>query len=137
MKNIFVSMVVLFGILVFSCNKEEVESKNFTNLTSHTWLSDSLLVDGQDASGPGGFLEVFKGEVRLNKDGTGVFGKYIGAWYFAENETKVVLSSDSLAFPLTTNIKELTNTSLKITTEFPRAIDPANPLKIRMTFKAK
>jgi hypothetical protein len=137
MKNLLISLLIIVGLVVFSCTKKEAESINFINLTSHIWVSDSLLVEGEDASGPGGMLEIFKGEVIFNEDRTGTYGNYTGTWSFAEGETKIVLASDSLGFPLTTNIEELTNTSLKITTEFPSAIDPENPMNIRMTFKAK
>jgi hypothetical protein len=137
MKNTFISILIIAAIIAFSCKKEEVESTNFKNLTSHIWVSDSLLVEGEDASGPGEMLEIFNGEVVLKKDGTGTFGVYNGTWYFTEEETKIVLASDSLGFPLTTNIEELTNISLKITTAFPSAIDPENPINIRMTFNAK
>jgi len=137
MKNISISILIIVGLILFSCKKEETKSTNFINLTANIWVSDSLLVDGIDASAPGGMLEIFKGDVVLKEDGTGTFGDYKGTWYFAEQETKIVLNSDSLLFPLTTNIEELTNISLKITTEFPRQIDPENPLKIRMTFNAK
>jgi len=137
MKNFFISTLIVVAIIAFSCKKEEVKSANFTNLTSNIWVSDSLLVDGKDASGPGQILEIFNGEVMLKSDGTGTFGAYKGNWYFTEEETKIVLSSDSLAFPLTTNIEELTKSSLKITTEFPNSIDPKDPINIRMTFKAK
>jgi hypothetical protein len=136
MKNFLISILIIVGLIAFSC-KKEVESTNFRYLTSNIWASDSLLVEGEDASGPGEILEIFNGDVVFNKDGTGSFGVYKGTWYFAEEETKIVLASDSLGFPLTTNIEELTNTSLKVTTEFPSAIDPENPINIRMTFKAK
>jgi hypothetical protein len=137
MKNILISVLIIIGLVTFSCTKKDVESKNFTLLTSHNWVSDSLLIDGNDASGPGGMLEIFKGDVIFNKDRTGTYGKYTGTWSFAEEETKIVLTSDSLGFPLTTNIEELTNISLKITTVFPRAGEPENPMDIRMTFNAK
>jgi hypothetical protein len=137
MKNALISIIFIVGLVVFSCSKKEVESKNFILLTSHIWVSDSLLIEGEDASGPGGMLEIFKGEVIFNKDRSGTYGNYSGTWSFAEEETKIVLASDSLGFPLTTNIEELTTISLKITTEFPSAIDPENPMNIRMTFKAK
>jgi hypothetical protein len=137
MKNFSIAILIITGLIAVSCSKKEVESKNFVLLTSHNWASDSLLVEGEDASGPGGMLEIFKGEVIFNKDRTGTYGAYSGTWSFAEEETKIVLSSDSLGFPLTTNIEELTNTSLKITTEFPRTNEPENPMNIRMTFKAK
>lgn len=137
MKNFFISFLIVVAIIAFSCKKEEAESINFTNLTTHIWVSDSLLVDGEEASGPGEMLEIFNGEVILKKDGTGTFGVYKGNWYFTEEETKIVLSTDSLGFPLTTNIEELTKSSLKITTAFPNAIVPEDPINIRMTFKAK
>ena len=136
MKRILISIFIVLSLLTYSCKKDEV-SVNFSNLTSNIWVSDSLLVQGVDASGPGQLLSVFNGEVIFNEDGTGTFGVYEGTWNFAEEETKIVLSSDSLMFPLSTNIEELTNTDLKITTEFPNVLAPENPYDIRMTFKAK
>jgi hypothetical protein len=106
-------------------------------LTGPVWASDSLLVEGIDASGPGQFLAKFKGDIKFREDGTGYFGQYTGTWRFTFNETEILIYSDSLQIrPLTTNIAELTKISLKMTTSYPTA-NPFNPLDIRMTFKAK
>ncbi|MCF8377958.1 MAG: hypothetical protein K9H49_00185 [Bacteroidales bacterium] len=136
MKKFIVSALIIAVFIAFSCKKDE-ESERFTLLTSISWFSDTLLANGVDASGPGQMLEKFKGEVIFNKDGSGTFGGYVGTWHFAYDETKVVLASDSLIMPLTTNIEELTKTSLKVTTSFPNFSDPENPTDIRMTFKPK
>ena len=135
MKNIALLFVVSVIFILFAC-KKEAKSEQFLLLTGPVWASDSLLADGVDASGPGQLLEKFKGDIKFREDGTGYFGKYIGTWRFSYSETNLVIDSDSLKVPLTTDIRELTQTSLKITTSYP-TVDPNNPLDIRMTFKAK
>ena len=115
MKNIS-TILLLAGILLVSSCKKETASDRFTLLTTPVWASDSLLSNGIDASGPGGTLELFKGDARFAADGTGYFGTYEGTWRFVFNETQIVITSPSLPIPLTTIIKELTATSLKVTT---------------------
>ncbi len=134
MKNLVLFIILTGCFLAASC-KKETQSENFRLLTGSTWISDSLLLNGADASGPGGLLNKFKGEARFNTDYTGTFGVYSGTWRFAADETQLVIISDSLPVPLTTNIVELTTLSLKITTSFP--VISSYPLDIRMTFKAK
>jgi hypothetical protein len=137
MKNFVILLITLCSLFLFTCKKDEL-SERFKLLTGPVWMSDSLLADGVDASAPGGVLEKFKGEAKFNKDGTGVFGIYSGTWEFAYNETEIVIHSDSLLIPaVTTNIAELTSTSLKITTAFPEKLNPGHFIKIRMTFKSK
>jgi len=136
MKNLIISLIVCGFAVFMGCNKDS-ESGRFTMLTGPVWLTDSLLVDGVDASGPGMLLAKFKGEAKFNEDGTGTFGVYKGTWAFAHNETQIVIYSDSLLIPLVTLIKELTNTSLKITTSVPNMSNLSDTLDIRMTFKAK
>jgi hypothetical protein len=135
MKN-FALLLIIAGLIVFSSCSKETKSQQFLLLTGPVWASDSLLAEGADASGPGQLLEKFKGDIKFREDGTGYFGKYIGTWRFSYSETNLVIDSDSLKVPLTTDIRELTTTSLKITTSYP-TVDPNNPLDIRMTFKAK
>jgi hypothetical protein len=106
-------------------------------LSEPTWLTDSLLANGVDASVPGGVLEKFKGEAKFNEDGTGNFGKYTGTWRFNPEETQLTIITDSLPLPIIADIKELTEISLKITTVVPNPLDQLNPFNIRMTFKAK
>ncbi len=134
MKKILVSILIITTFFAFSCGEED-ESSRFNILTSNIWLSDSLIANGEDASGSGEMLEKFKGRAIFNKDGTGTFGGYEGTWHFAYEETKIVLASDSLIMPLTTNIEELTNSSLRVTTSFPNMLDPENPTAIRLAFK--
>ncbi|HKK40773.1 MAG TPA: hypothetical protein VJ963_00095 [Bacteroidales bacterium] len=134
MKNL-VLFIILAGCLLAASCKKETKSENFKLLTEPYWFSDSLLVNGADASGPGGLLSKFKGEARFNTDYTGTFGVYSGTWRFAANETQLVITTDSLPLPLTTNIVELTTLSLKVTTSFP--VIGSDPINIRMTFKAK
>jgi hypothetical protein len=137
MKNLLIFLITLSSILLFTCKKDEVSAR-FKLLTGPTWKSDSLLADGIDASGSGGILEKFNGEAKFNADGTGVFGIYTGTWKFATNETEIIISSDSLKIPqITTQIVELSNISLKITTGFPNMLNLSQPIKIRMTFTTK
>jgi hypothetical protein len=136
MKNLAVLLIISACIYVVSCQKDS-QSEPAKLLTSHIWVSDSLLANKADASGPDGMLKNFKGEVKFNEDGTGNFGVYTGTWRFAYNETQIVITTDSLPLPLTTKIAELTKVSLKITTSYPNLLNPAAPINIRMTFKAK
>ncbi len=134
MKRIFVLIAVLSTFCCLSCNKEEELSEKFIFLTTPTWQSVDLLVDGEDASGEGQALEKFMGEAKFHKDGTGYFGEYTGTWGFNNNETELVILAQEIGFPLTTVIDELTATSLKISTIFPSTPEPLN---INMTFTAK
>jgi len=106
-------------------------------LTNHIWVSDSLLANGIDASSPGGLLGNFKGDTKFNEDGTAYFGVYTGTWRFASNETQIVMTANSLVLPLILNILELNTISLKMTTNVPNQLNPANPILIRMTYRAK
>ncbi len=138
MKN--TAYLTFFFVFLFAfsqCDKESGPSERFKLLTTPTWESDSLLVDGVDASGPGELLENFKGDAKFNTDGTGYFGIYEGTWRFAMNETELVIESTSLNFPLSTRIAELSITSLKITTSYPNVANPEEDIQIRMTFNAK
>ena len=129
--------MVVTGCLLITACKEETQSESFKLLTTPIWVSDSLLANGVDASGPGQMLENFKGEAKFNEDMTGYFGVYTGTWRFAFDETQIVITTASLPIPLTTIIAELTKTSLKITTSYPDPVNPTTPVNIRMTFKAK
>lgn len=135
MKNLPVIIIITALLLSISC--KEKESERFILLTTPIWRTDSLIANGVDASGPGGFLEKFKGEAKFREDGTGYFGKYTGTWSFNIDETKLTIATDSLPLPITCDIIELTSLSLKIKTA---VINPANIselINIRMTFKAK
>jgi hypothetical protein len=134
MKNLVLIIYITGCIFITSC-KKDTTSESFKLLTVPTWVSDSLLANGADASGPDGMLKNFKGEVKFNEDMTGHFGVYTGTWRFAYNETQIVILTDSLPIPLTTKIAELTKISLKITTSYPNPQGVST--NIRMTFKAK
>jgi hypothetical protein len=136
MKNLVLFLIMTGCLLTFSCKKDS-QSEAFRLLTGPVWASDSLLANGVDASGVTGLLKNFKGEAKFNADGTGYFGVFTGNWRFAYNETQIVITSDSLALPLTTKIAELTKISLKVTTSYPNLINPSAPIFIRMTFNAK
>jgi hypothetical protein len=130
-KSQLLSLLIML-ILFQYCSKDE-KSEKFKLLTGHVWTTDSLLVNGIDASDPGEQLYKFKGDARFKEDGTGQFGKFPGTWRFAFDETQLVIDSDSLPFPLSTVLRELNATSLKITTNYPT--NP--PIYVRMTFKPK
>jgi hypothetical protein len=134
MKNIALFIIICCFFQIFSCTKE-TQSEKFKLLTGPVWASDSLLVNGDDASGPGGLLENFKGDVKFKEDYSGNFGSYTGTWRFAFEETQIVISSYSLPIPLTAIIRELTESSLKITTSY--QLPQTGAINIRMTFKAK
>jgi hypothetical protein len=134
MKNIALFLVICGCFQIFSCSKDS-QSEKFKLLTGPVWASDSLLVNGEDASGPGELLENFKGDVKFKDDYSGNFGSYTGRWRFAFNETQIVITSDSLPIPLTAIIAELSQTSLKIKTSY--TLSATETLNIRMTFKAK
>ncbi|MCX6254255.1 MAG: hypothetical protein NTV31_07230 [Bacteroidia bacterium] len=136
MKNLALLLIISGCFIIFSCKKDS-QSEPFKLLTGPIWASDSLLANGVDASGPAGMLKNFKGDAKFNEDGTGYFGIYTGTWSFSFNETQIKITTDSLDFPLTTEIAELTKISLKITTSYPNLLNPATPTSIRMTFKAK
>lgn len=105
-SKLFIFLMAL-GMLVFSgCDKNDKETR-FDLLTGPVWASDQLLIGGDDASGPGGLLEGFKGDAKFNKDGTGTFGTHTGTWRFSQNETQLVITSEELPLPLTTIIDDL------------------------------
>jgi len=135
MKNLALILLIA-GMAIASCKKEDSNSL-LSLLTGPVWTSDSLLANGLDASGPDGMLKNFKGDAKFNEDGSGYFGIYKGTWSFAFDNTQLVISSDSLAFPITTKIAELTAKNLKVTTSYPNLANPSAPTNIRMTFKAK
>ena len=129
-----------FAILIafFSCKKDEVIPSEKQNLlTAHIWTADSLLADGVDEGGDGGLLEIFNGDTKFNDDGTGYVGNITGTWSFTNDESDLVITSDSLAFPVTANIAELTSQSLKLTTVYPRQLEPLVYADVRMTFIPK
>jgi len=134
MKNLAL-LLIISGCFYFSSCKKDSHSEPFNFLTGPIWASDSLLANKVDASGPDGMLKIFKGEFKFNEDGSGYFGIYTGNWRFAYNETQIVIETDSLPFPVTTKIAELTKISLKVTTIYPDKLGV--PTNIRMTFKAK
>jgi hypothetical protein len=112
MRNFLLLLIFSGCLATFSC--KEKESERFSFLTGVTWVTDSLIANGQDASHPGQLLADFKGEAKFNKDGTGSFGNYTGEWNFSSNETQLVIKSASLAIPVIADIKELTSISLSL-----------------------
>jgi hypothetical protein len=136
MKNL-VLLLFITGIVFASACKKENKSERLLLLTGPVWSSDSLLVNGIDASGPGQMLTKFAGDIKFREDGTGYFGQYTGKWRFTFSETELIIESDSLPIPLTTSIAQLTKISLKLTTSYPNLLVPSSPYRIRMTFKAK
>ncbi len=136
-------MMCLSLLVVASCDKDEDEvSERFDLLTGVEWESESLFINGIDASGPGDVLENFKGTAKFNKDGTGYFGAYTGTWRFMQDytilEIKTVIAIGEAQVPiiLPADIIELTTSILKIETNFPD-FDSGEELKVEMTFRAK
>jgi hypothetical protein len=134
MKNLVLLMLLALIFAAGACKKDKT-SERFDLLTAHIWTSDSLLANGVDASGAGQPLEIFKGDVQFNRDGTGTFGQFSGEWLLADNDQSLVIESSSLPLVdyVATHIVELTQTSLKVTFDYPSQ----PPLSIRMTFKPK
>lgn len=129
----------LIGICFSACEKEkENEQSSGTNLlTSHVWISDSLLADGNEAGGQGDILYGFSGETKFNEDGTGYVGIYEGTWDLSKDGAVLTIDSDSLPAVVSAVVKELTESSLKITTTFPSQTLPIHLYQIRMTFIPK
>ena len=134
-KQLILGLITLVALFA-ACNKTD-DNDRFELLTSSVWVSDTLFVDGQDASGPGELLEKFKGEARFNRDATGSFGAYTGSWRFADDRTQLIITTDSLPIPLTALIEELSASALRITTAYPSLTNPDEDMLIRMTFNAK
>lgn len=136
MKQTLLYLLVITGVVFFSrCDKEEDDDR-FRILTGRTWMADSLLANGFDASGPGMPLEAFKGEAIFRADGTGTFGQFTGTWRFQMGRTEIVIQTSAHPIPITAKIEELTETSFKITTVFPN-METGDVMAIRMTFKPK
>ena len=135
-KSVLFFVVIAIAFVFVSCDKE-VTTDNLNLLTSHIWTADSLLADGIEEGGEGGMLEMFNGDTKFNEDGTGYVGEIVGIWQFSDNETAIAISSDSLPFPITTHIVELTAQSLKLTTSFPIEESPPVFADVRMTFIPK
>ena len=136
LKNLMLLAVIALGLALSNCSKDD-ENDPFTLLTKPVWQTDSLLANGVDAGQPGQLLYKFKGEAKFKDDGTGTFGIYKGTWRFMENETQIIIQTDSLPLPLTSKIVELTASSFKITTGVPDLVGGTGIINIRMTFKAK
>jgi len=132
---LFLSLVIVF----ISCKKdnESTPSEREMLLTAHIWVAESLLADGVDEGGPGGLLEFFNGDTKFNEDKTGYVGDVTGIWKFANDEADLVITSDSLPLPVTMHIEELTEISMKLTTQYPRQTDPIVTADVRMTFVPK
>ena len=146
MKKIGLLMLFLSFIIIVSCDKEEEDevSERFDLLTGVEWESESLFVNGVDASdhSAGDLFENLRGTAKFNKDGTGTFGAFTGTWRFLKDytvlEIKTVIPFGEILLPITlpADIIELTAIKLKIETDF-QDIDSDDELKIEMTFRAK
>lgn len=136
MKKALLLLLITTGFFFTSC--KEKESDNFKFLTGTTWVAESLLANGVDATGAGGLLANFVGDVVFNEDGTGSFGTYTGTWRFSNNETELVITSPDIPLPITADIVELTSTSLKLQTLFINPQNPTGPaIEIQMNFRPK
>ncbi len=135
-KTIFFALVTVAYVFV-SCKNEVIPSENLNLLTNHIWAAESLLADGVDESGEGGLLEMFNGDTKFNDDGTGYVGEIVGTWVFSDNESAIIITSDSLPLPITTQIIELTAQSLKLNTSYPIQESPPVFADVNMTFIPK
>lgn len=136
MKNLAL-LFIISGIIFASSCKKDKKSERFILLTTPIWTTDSLLANGQDASGPDQVLEKFKGDAKFEEDGTGYFGDYTGDWRLNPAETQITIVTVEMPLPIIANIKMLTTDTLKITTAIPDKNNPLVSINIRMTFKAK
>jgi|GEM_PF-161644 len=136
-KKISYLLIAIFSVAILTVGCEEEKDTPFTLLTGPVWVSDSLLVNGMDASGPGQLLAGFKGEARFLKDGTGSFTNFTGTWRFAQNDTQLIITSPAFPVPITTIIEELSRSNLKISTEVPHPLLPGTTMRVRMTFKSR
>lgn len=134
MKNLILLLTITLFAGIIACTKD-TKSEKFKLLTTPIWQSDSLLINGIDASIAGGLLEDFKGNIKFKSDYSGTFGKYSGTWSFVANESAIMIASDSLQFPITAIIDVLTQTDLKLKTSY--TIPGTGTISIRMTFKAQ
>ncbi len=140
MKNLFLLLILLTGVMIFTCCKkeeEEPEPTPYELLTGHVWVSDSLLANGVEAGGSGQLLEKFNGDAAFRADGTGTFGEFSGTWVLSADNKELTITTTELTFPILAQIVELTKTSLKITTGFPDPFNPPEVIAIRMTFNPK
>jgi len=135
MKNLALLLIISGIIVASACSKNE-KSERFLLLTGPEWATDSILANGADARQDPVFGK-FMGDARFNTDGTGFFGIYTGTWRFNVAETQITIVTDSLPLPIVNDIIELTKISFKIKTLIPNQAIPDQPIKIRMTFKAK
>lgn len=136
-KHAYFLLIILGICVVFACKKNDPPpSERFNLLTTPLWTSDSLLANGEDASGPGELLEKFAGDAKFYEDGSGYFGQYTGNWQLTINDENITIFTDSLIFPVTCFIEELTESDFKIVTNFPVKDEP-KPVDIRITFKPK
>ncbi|MFO7622415.1 MAG: hypothetical protein R6W81_14325 [Bacteroidales bacterium] len=136
MKRIALFITISVCMVFSSCSKDK-ESEKFKFLTTPTWTTDQLLVNGVSADGPGELLAGFKGDARFNKDGTGSFGSYSGTWRFSSDESQLIIQTPDVPLPVITDIIQLTASRLEVTTVFPNPADQTNPYNIRMIFKVK
>ena len=134
MKNIALFLVICCCFQIFSCSKDS-ESEKFKLLTGPVWASDSLLVNGEDASGPGELLENFKGDVKFNEDYTGNFGIL-----YRNMEIRLRRNTDCHLirlppYPAHGNNCRTDPDLIKNNNKLP--VPPTDTINIRMTFKAK
>ncbi len=135
MKNAGLILLFISSLVLVACDKDDEDevSERFLLLTTNVWVSDQLLVNGEDASE--GFLANFRGEAIFEADGTGSFGEYTGTWEFLENETQLRIVPQGF-IPITADIVTLTDSTLEILTGFPNPQNPAETMEIRMIFTA-
>jgi hypothetical protein len=89
MNRTLLVLLLAISLVMSGCDRDDEEdvSERFLLLTGTVWVSDQLLINGEDASQ--GLLANFQGEAIFEPDGTGSFGQYTGTWEFLNNETRL------------------------------------------------
>ena len=136
-KKLSFLLIAILSLAILTVGCEDEKDTPFTLLTGPVWVSDSLLVNGIDAGGPGQILANFRGEARFLKDGTGLFANFTGTWRFAQNDTRLLITSPDYPVPITTIIEELSRSNLRLSTELPHPLLPGTIMRVRMTFKSR
>lgn len=136
MRNIVCLSFITAVLLLTACSKDK-KSERFRLLTTPVWVSESILVDGEEAAGDWDFLNEFTGEAKFNEDGTGSFGSFTGQWRFNEAETEITITTETMPLPIVTIIIELTSERLEISTVTLNPKNPSESAEVTMIFKTR
>jgi hypothetical protein len=135
MNRTLLVLLLAISLVMSGCDRDDEEdvSERFLLLTGTVWVSDQLLINGEDASQ--GLLANFQGEAIFEPDGTGSFGQYTGTWEFLNNETNLRILPQGF-LPIIAEIVTLTQETLEIVTGFPNPENPSQTWEVRMKFSA-